>query len=83
MTDGVATVPGLDGAGGGVGAGGPGRRVWLRRGAVLLAAALAAALSYAWALGADPLEPYHAAAVRSMSLSWHNFAYGAFDPAAP
>jgi 4-amino-4-deoxy-L-arabinose transferase-like glycosyltransferase len=80
MTDGVATVPGLDGAGGGVGAGGPGRRVWLRRGAVLLAAALAA-LSYAWALGADPLEPYYAAAVRSMSLSWHNFAYGAFDPA--
>jgi 4-amino-4-deoxy-L-arabinose transferase-like glycosyltransferase len=60
-------------------AGGPGRRVWLRRGAVLLPAALAA-LSYAWALGADPLEPYYAAAVHSMSLSWHNFAYGAFDP---
>jgi len=78
MTDGVATVP--QEAGDGLAAGGPGRRVWLRRGAVLLAAALAA-LSYAWALGADPLEPYYAAAVRSMSLSWHNFAYGAFDPA--
>jgi 4-amino-4-deoxy-L-arabinose transferase-like glycosyltransferase len=47
---------------------------------VLLAAGLAA-LSYAWALGADPLEPYYAAAVRSMSLSWHNFIFGAFDPA--
>jgi 4-amino-4-deoxy-L-arabinose transferase-like glycosyltransferase len=80
VTDGVTTVPGLDGAGGGLDAGGPGRRVWLRRGAVLLAAALAA-LSYAWVLGADPLEPYYAAAVRSMSLNWHNFVYGAFDPA--
>ena len=57
MTDGVATVPRE--AGGGLDAAGAGRRVWLRRGAVLLAAGLAA-LPYAWALGADPLEPYHA-----------------------
>ena len=52
----------------------------LRPLAVALAAALAG-LSYAWALGRDPLEPYYAAAVRSMSMSWHNFVYGAFDPA--
>jgi 4-amino-4-deoxy-L-arabinose transferase-like glycosyltransferase len=53
---------------------------WLRRGTLGLIAALAG-LSYAWALGQDPLEPYYAAAVRSMSMSWHNFLYGAFDPA--
>jgi 4-amino-4-deoxy-L-arabinose transferase-like glycosyltransferase len=53
---------------------------WLRRCALGLTAALAG-LSYAWALGQDPLEPYYAAAVRSMSMSWHNFIYGAFDPA--
>jgi len=40
-----------------------------------------AGLSYGWAANRDPLEPYYAAAVRSMSLSWHNFAFGAFDPA--
>ena len=49
-------------------------------GAALVIAALAG-LSYAWALGRDPLEIYYAAAVRSMSMSWHNFIYGAFDPA--
>ena len=47
----------------------------------LLAVAGLAGLSYAWALGRDPLEPYYAAAVRSMSMSWHNFFFGAFDPA--
>jgi 4-amino-4-deoxy-L-arabinose transferase-like glycosyltransferase len=51
-----------------------------RRGALLVIAAVAA-LSYSWALGRDPLEPYYAAAVRSMSTSWHNFFFGAFDPA--
>ena len=40
-----------------------------------------AGLSYAWELGRDPLEPYYAAAVRSMSGSWHDFIFGAFDPA--
>ena len=52
----------------------------LRRPALLLVAVLAG-LSYAWALDRDPLEPYYAAAVRSMSMSWHNFIFGAFDPA--
>ena len=63
---------------------GPGRpepgSVWLRRSALLVIAALAG-LAYAWQLGRDPLEPYYAAAVRAMAGSWHDFAYGAFDPA--
>jgi 4-amino-4-deoxy-L-arabinose transferase-like glycosyltransferase len=44
---------------------------WLRRTALALVTALVG-LSYAWALDRDPLEPYYAAAVRSMSMSWHN-----------
>ncbi len=52
----------------------------LRRLALLIIAGVAA-LGYGWALGRDPLEPYYAAAVRSMSMSWHNFIFGAFDPA--
>ena len=56
------------------------RSVWLRRAALLLIAALAG-LSYAWAISQDLLESYYAAAVRSMSVSWHNFIFGAVDPA--
>ena len=56
------------------------RPVWLRRGALVVIAALAG-LSYGWAISQDTLEFYYAAAVRSMSLSWHNFIFGAFDPA--
>jgi len=52
---------------------------WALPGLVVIAAL--AGLSYAWRLGQDPLEPYYAAAVRSMSMSWHNFAFGALDPA--
>jgi 4-amino-4-deoxy-L-arabinose transferase-like glycosyltransferase len=47
---------------------------------VLLVIAAVAGLSYGWALSRDPLEPYYEAAVRSMSMSWRNFAFGAFDP---
>ena len=54
-------------------------RVWLRRGTLLLIAALAG-LSYGWASSQDVLEFYYAAAVRSMSVSWHNFIFGGFDP---
>jgi 4-amino-4-deoxy-L-arabinose transferase-like glycosyltransferase len=46
---------------------------------LLLTTALAA-LSYAWDTGST-IEIFYAAAVRSMSQSWHNFLYGAFDPA--
>jgi 4-amino-4-deoxy-L-arabinose transferase-like glycosyltransferase len=49
--------------------------------AALGAIAGLAALSYAWAIDRDPLEPYYGAAVRSMSQNWHNFFFGAFDPA--
>jgi 4-amino-4-deoxy-L-arabinose transferase-like glycosyltransferase len=54
--------------------------VLLRRLALAAIAALAA-LSYAWAPGHGSLEYYYGAAVRSMSMSWHNFIFGAFDPA--
>jgi 4-amino-4-deoxy-L-arabinose transferase-like glycosyltransferase len=56
------------------------RPVLLRRVALAAIAALAGLL-YAWALGQGTLEYYYAAAVRSMSMSWHNFIFGAFDPA--
>ena len=54
--------------------------VLLRRLALAAIAALAA-LSYAWALDQGTLECYYGAAVRSMSMSWHSFIFGAFDPA--
>jgi 4-amino-4-deoxy-L-arabinose transferase-like glycosyltransferase len=56
------------------------QQVWLRRLALTAIAALAG-LFYAWAMGQDTLEYYYAAADRSMSMSWHNFIFGAFDPA--
>jgi 4-amino-4-deoxy-L-arabinose transferase-like glycosyltransferase len=56
------------------------RAVWLRRAALVLIAALAG-LSYAWASSQDTLEYYYAAAVRSMSVSWHDFIFAAVDPA--
>jgi 4-amino-4-deoxy-L-arabinose transferase-like glycosyltransferase len=31
-------------------------------------------------VGAVPPDPFYDAAVRSMSLSWHNFFFGAFEP---
>jgi 4-amino-4-deoxy-L-arabinose transferase-like glycosyltransferase len=52
-----------------------------RRRVALVAIAAIAGLLYAWGLARDPLEPYYAAAVRSMSMSWHNLIFGAFDPA--
>ena len=47
----------------------------------LLAIAVLAALAYAWDLGSS-IEIYYAAAARSMSMHWHAFLFGAFDPAA-
>jgi 4-amino-4-deoxy-L-arabinose transferase-like glycosyltransferase len=38
-------------------------------------------LGYAWGAGNVVLEPYYGAAARSMSQSWHDFFFGAFDPA--
>ena len=56
------------------------QQAWLRRLALAAIASLAGLL-YAWAMGQDTLEYYYAAADRSMSMSWHNFIFGAFDPA--
>ncbi len=47
----------------------------------LLAIALLAALSYGWGMSGAALEPFYGAAARSMSGSWHDFFFGAFDPA--
>jgi|HubBroStandDraft_5_1064220.scaffolds.fasta_scaffold08312_2 4-amino-4-deoxy-L-arabinose transferase-like glycosyltransferase len=55
-------------------------QVWRRRLALAAIAALAGLL-YAWAIGQDTLEYYYAAADRSMAMSWHDFIFGAFDPA--
>jgi 4-amino-4-deoxy-L-arabinose transferase-like glycosyltransferase len=35
-----------------------------------------------WSFAAVPANPFYDAAVRSMSLSWHNFFFGAFEPGA-
>jgi 4-amino-4-deoxy-L-arabinose transferase-like glycosyltransferase len=48
---------------------------------VVLVIAGLSGVAYAGGIERDPLEPYYEAAVRSMSTSWHNFFYGAFDPA--
>jgi len=47
----------------------------------LLAIAAAAGLAYGWGINGAALEVFYGAAARSMSLSWHNFFFGAFDPA--
>jgi 4-amino-4-deoxy-L-arabinose transferase-like glycosyltransferase len=47
---------------------------------LVIATTLLAAVLYGWGLAGDPTHPYYTAAVRSMSLNWHNFFYGAFDP---
>lgn len=51
---------------------------WARP-ALLVVAALSA-LAYGWGMNSDILETFYAGAVRSMSESWHNFFFGAFDP---
>jgi 4-amino-4-deoxy-L-arabinose transferase-like glycosyltransferase len=52
---------------------------WVRP--ALLAIAVLAGLSYAWGMNGAALENFYGAAARSMSMSWHNFFFGAFDPA--
>jgi 4-amino-4-deoxy-L-arabinose transferase-like glycosyltransferase len=55
-----------------------GQPAWARP-ALLVVAALAA-LAYSWQVGST-IEIYYAAAVRSMTESWHNLFFAAFDPA--
>jgi 4-amino-4-deoxy-L-arabinose transferase-like glycosyltransferase len=45
----------------------------------LLAVAVLAGALYGWQ-ATDNLEIFYAAGVRSMSMSWHNFFFAAFDP---
>jgi 4-amino-4-deoxy-L-arabinose transferase-like glycosyltransferase len=50
--------------------------------AALTAIVGAAAALRLWSFGAIAGNPFYDAAVRSMSLSWRNFFFGAFDPGA-
>jgi 4-amino-4-deoxy-L-arabinose transferase-like glycosyltransferase len=47
----------------------------------LLAIAAVAGLAYGWGMNGAALEDFYGAAARSMSSSWHDFFFGAFDPA--
>ncbi|MFZ0250245.1 MAG: glycosyltransferase family 39 protein [Acidimicrobiales bacterium] len=55
-----------------------GQPPWARP-ALLIVTALAG-LAYAWRFDQAYLEPFYGGAARSMSLSLHNFFYGAADP---
>ncbi len=46
----------------------------------LLAVAALSTLSYSWGINNTYLESFYGGAARSMSESWHNFIFGAFDP---
>ncbi len=56
----------------------PDQPAWARP-ALLVVAALAG-LGYAWGMNGDVLEAFYGSAARSMSTSWHDFLFGAFDP---
>ena len=47
----------------------------------LLAIAALAAVAYGWGMAGASVEPFYGAAARSMSESWHDFIFAAFDPA--
>src|SRR6201996_5479990 len=49
---------------------------------VLLAIAAVAALLFTWNITQAGLAPFYSVAVKSMSVSWKAFFYGAFDPKA-
>jgi 4-amino-4-deoxy-L-arabinose transferase-like glycosyltransferase len=65
--DSGGTVRGLDSTG---------RSAWI---AIAAITALAATLRLV-DLGSVRVDPFYDAAVRSMTLSWHNFFFGAFEP---
>jgi hypothetical protein len=48
---------------------------------LLLSVAALAGLAYGWGMAGDSVEPFYGAAARSMAGSWHDFLFGAFDPA--
>jgi 4-amino-4-deoxy-L-arabinose transferase-like glycosyltransferase len=57
----------------------PDQPPWARP--ALLAITAAAGLAYGWGMNGAALEDFYGAAARSMSSSWHDFFFGAFDPA--
>jgi 4-amino-4-deoxy-L-arabinose transferase-like glycosyltransferase len=57
----------------------PDQPAWARP--ALLAIAVVAAVAYGWGMAGASVEPFYGAAARSMSESWHDFIFGAFDPA--
>jgi 4-amino-4-deoxy-L-arabinose transferase-like glycosyltransferase len=69
-------------------AGRPARRTHLGVRAAVLAATPLTAITFLgavlrlWNFARVPSNPYYDAAVRSMTLSWHNFFFGAFEPGA-
>jgi 4-amino-4-deoxy-L-arabinose transferase-like glycosyltransferase len=57
----------------------PDQPPWARP--VLLLIAAIAATAYSVGAARASVEPFYGAAARSMSQSWHDFVFGAFDPA--
>jgi len=57
----------------------PDQPTWARP--LLLVIAALAGLAYGWGMASDSVEPFYGAAARSMAGSWHDFIFGAFDPA--
>ncbi len=57
-----------------------GQPPWARP--VLLGIAAVAAVLYAWNITQAGFAPFYSVAVKSMSVSWKAFFYGAFDPKA-
>jgi 4-amino-4-deoxy-L-arabinose transferase-like glycosyltransferase len=56
-----------------------GQPAWARP--ALLAVAAVAAVVYGWGMASASVESFYGAAARSMAGSWHDFIFGAFDPA--
>src|SRR4029079_6629641 len=56
-----------------------GQPAWARP--ALLAVAVVAAVGYGWGMAGASVESFYGAAARGMSESWHDFIFGAFDPA--
>jgi 4-amino-4-deoxy-L-arabinose transferase-like glycosyltransferase len=57
----------------------PDQPQWARP--ALLAISALAGVAYGWGMGGAALEAFYGAAARSMSTSWHDFFFGALDPA--
>jgi 4-amino-4-deoxy-L-arabinose transferase-like glycosyltransferase len=55
-----------------------GQPAWARP--ALLAVTALAGFAYAWGMNGAYLEPFYGGAARSMSMSWHDFIFGAADP---